>query len=55
MEYHKCKRYSYLFNGCHSLISFPDLLKWNTSKVMLKSDSFNDCFNILNFYSKLMK
>ena len=34
---------SYMFDGCESLISLPDLSKWNTSNVVNMSGVFSGC------------
>ena len=34
---------SYMFNGCKSLISLPNLSKWNTFKVTDMNKMFNGC------------
>ena len=38
-------RMCYLFDGCNSLISLPDISKWNTSKVKNMDSMFNNCTN----------
>ena len=43
-----------VFNGCSSLISLPDISKWNTSDVVSKNKSFNDCSS-LNSLSDISK
>ena len=32
-----------MFEGCISLESIPDILKWNISHVNFKNDMFKDC------------
>ena len=39
-----------IFNRCHSLISLPDISKWDTSKVSDKEFMFYEAINILNIY-----
>ena len=41
---------SYMFYGCSSLISLPDISKWNTKNVIYKKYIFNGCHNLLNSY-----
>ena len=36
-----------LFRNCISLISLPDLSKWDTSNVKGKYNTFEECINIL--------
>ena len=38
---------SKMFNGCNSLISLPDLSKWNTSNVNYMSEMFIGCVNLI--------
>ena len=35
-----------MFNNCSSLLSLPDISKWNTSKVTDMSKMFNNCSSI---------
>ena len=37
---------SYMFYGCTSLKSLPDISLWNTSKVINMSNIFNRCENL---------
>ena len=37
-----------IFKNCISLISLPDIDKWNISKVKNKRDRFEECINLLN-------
>ena len=37
-----------MFSRCNSLISLPDISKWDTSKVTEKEFIFHESFNILN-------
>ena len=39
---------SYMFYGCSSLKSLPDISKWNTKNVIDMRDMFNECHNLLN-------
>ena len=39
---------SYMFYGCSSLISLPDISNWNTSKVTNMSYMFYDCNSLLS-------
>ena len=34
---------SFIFNGCKSLVSLPDISKWDTSNVLDMSYMFNEC------------
>ena len=46
---------SYMFDGCSSLSSLPDISKWNTNNVTNMSDMFVNCNklqNIPKFYKK---
>ena len=36
-----------MFNKCCSLISLPDLSRWNTSKLIDMSFMFNDCISLI--------
>ena len=37
-----------MFYGCSSLISLPDISKWDTKNVTDMSDMFYGCHNLLN-------
>ena len=37
---------SYMFYGCSSLSSFPDISKWNTNNVTNMSYLFNGCSSL---------
>ena len=37
-----------MFNGCNSLISLPDISKWNTSNVIDMSGMFSECNSIIS-------
>ena len=36
----------YMFYGCSSLLSLPDISKWNTNKVTNMSDMFFECSSL---------
>ena len=40
---------SYMFYGCNSLSSLPDLSKWNTSNVTNMNYMFDGCNKDLNY------
>ena len=42
-----------MFYGCSSLISLPNISKWNTSNILNISNMFDFCFNTLNIISQL--
>ena len=44
-----------MFNRCYSLISLPDISKWNTSKELDIKFMFYEAINILNIYPEYMK
>ena len=44
-----------MFYGCESLISLPDISKWNTSDVTSITWMFNKCKKSLNIPSKFKK
>ena len=44
---------TYMFYGCSSLSSLPDISKWNTNNVFDIYDMFFGCSNII--FSKIMK
>ena len=44
---------SYMFSGCSSLSSLPDISKWNINKVNYKSSMFSGCSNAI--FSKFIK
>ena len=46
---------SLMFNGCSSLLSLPDISKWNTSNVTNMSGMFNGCKDSLNIPEKFKK
>ena len=47
---------SYMFSGCKSLNSLPDISKWNTSNVNYDMRSmFDDCKPSLNIPPKFRK
>ena len=39
-----------MFYGCRSLISLPNISKWDTSKVSVKEFMFYETINTLNIY-----
>ena len=39
---------SHIFSNCKSLLSLPDLSKWNTNKVTDISYMFNSCESLLS-------
>ena len=39
---------SFIFNNCESLISLPDISKWNTKNVTNMSFMFNNCESLNN-------
>ena len=46
---------SYMFSGCESLSSLPDISKWNTSNVKRMEDMFRGCNESLKIPSKFIK
>ena len=50
---YKISDVSYMFNRCYSLISLPDLSKWNNFKISYRF--FYESFNILNDFSSKFK
>ena len=46
---------SWMFSGCNSLSSLPDISKWNTSNVNNMSGMFYGCNESLNIPSKFKK
>ena len=46
---------SYMFCGCYSLSSLPDISKWNTSNVTNMSYMFSECNKSLKIPSKFNK
>ena len=38
---------SHMFHNCHTLISLPDISKWNTQNVENMSFMFCDCFSLM--------
>ena len=43
----KVKYMNCIFKDCSSLISLPDISKWDTSKVKKIYDMFEGCFGLL--------
>jgi len=41
-----------MFAECSSLISLPNLSKWNLSKIIMKLSLFDECINSLDFSNK---
>ena len=39
---------SYVFSGCNSLISLPDISKWDTSNVTDMRWMFNECNSLIS-------
>ena len=37
-----------LFSNCKSLLSLPDISKWNTNKVVNMKGLFSDCISLLS-------
>ena len=49
MEYFNVTNMDFMFYGCNSLMSLPDISNWNTSNVINMSfmfDKFNDLLDI---------
>ena len=44
---------NYMFYGCSSLSSLPDISNWNNNNVNDMSEMFYGCFSILNIPNKL--
>ena len=38
---------NHMFSRCNSLISLPDLSKWNTSNAYSIGEMFNGCINLI--------
>ena len=47
MEYSHVNDMSKMFYGCNSLISLPDISKWNTSNVNYMNFMFSGCVNLI--------
>ena len=45
---------SYMFSGCNSLTSLPDISKWNTIKVTNMKSMFCNCKSLTS-YSEISK
>ena len=43
-----------MFEGCSSLVSLPDLSKWDFKEVKNIRYTFDGCFNALNVNSKFV-
>ena len=39
---------SYIFDGCSSLLSLPDISKWNTNNITDMSDMFYECSSLIS-------
>jgi len=48
-NFYNISNMSYMFNGCESLISLPDISKWNTSNVTDMNDIFRGCKSLISF------
>ena len=44
-----------MFKGCSSLISLPDISKWNTNNVNHMDNMFSECLSLIEFYNKMLK
>ena len=42
-----CTNMTAMFDGCSSLISLPDISKWNTKNVINMSNIFNECSSLI--------
>ena len=52
----KCEDIDLMFYGCLSLVSFPDIWKWNTANVIEGiNEMFGNCISLPNFpeYEKI--
>ena len=49
MEYFNVSNTSYMFSHCNSLISLPDISKWNISNVKDMSYMFRECYSLISF------
>ena len=41
-----------MFYKCTSLVSLPDISKWEIENVINMDDMFNGCYNLMNIYPK---
>ena len=48
MEYYNANNMSYMFRGCESLSSLPDISKWNINNVNNMSCMFERCSSLLS-------
>ena len=48
IETKRINNMSYMFNLCQSLLSFPDISKWNTNNVTNMSNIFRGCESLLS-------
>ena len=53
MEYSTNIKIKNMFNECNSLISLPDISKWNISNINNKEDIFYNNLNCLSIPNKL--
>ena len=44
-----------LFKGCSSLMSLPDISKWNINNVKNKNDLFDGCISLTLLHKKKKK
>ena len=44
-----------MFYGCSSLISLPDISKWNTNNVTYMDNMFSECLSLIEFSNKMLK
>ena len=47
MGHANVKKMNDVFSFCSSLISLPDISKWDTKNVTKMSDMFSECHNLL--------
>ena len=48
MEYYECYLFGEMFNGCCSLISLPDISKWNIKYVTNMDYMFRGCSSLIS-------
>ena len=46
---------SYMFNGCSSLTSLPNINNWNTAKVICMDSMFTGCSKLKKIPKKFIK
>ena len=39
---------SYIFSNCESLLSLPNISKWNTNNIINMSNVFSDCESLFS-------